>query len=254
MDVEKTENEPNLDALIEAGEEIVGQINREVMFEKEYGPGLGGCMVGAPFSSDVYAKYRNWSEAVKKYTGNHSDSVFLIDVETFSADSAFEKIGDPRYSLSGQLPKPEIVELKTEITRLISGQIRALKKYRVECSNKMEVKKSLPKISNGKAPRIVIHVDRKLGIFCNVNGGNLFYPRLKPVSNIFKTILLLVDQNEPVEINKLASHTNQEGKCVRASLKRFNINFRRIFDVKMDPIKGTDNGIYFADRSNFDFL
>ncbi len=131
MDVENTENEPNLDALIEAGEEIVSQIDNEVMFEREYGP-----RAGAPFSSDVCARYRNWSVSLKKYVYNHSDSVFLIDVEAYSADSAFEKLGDPMYFLFGQLSKPEIVELKAEIMRLIPGQVRALKKYRVEHSNK----------------------------------------------------------------------------------------------------------------------
>ena len=99
-----------------------------------------------------------------------------------------------------------------------------------------------------------VHVDRKFGIYCIDNDIKKFYPKVKPGSQIFKTLLYLVEQGEPVGIDKLASNTGQVTKSVKRSIREFNEKFRIKFNVKADPMVNTGTGLYSANLEKFNFL
>lgn len=103
-------------------------------------------------------------------------------------------------------------------------------------------------------PLLEVHVDRKRGIHCYREGNDIYYPKVRPTSQIFKTLLYLVEQREPVGIATLASNTGQVTKSVKRSIEDFNENSRIIFDVKADLIATTGTGLYYANLEKFNFL
>lgn len=139
-----------------------------------------------------------------------------------------------------------------DIKDIIEGTKRDLPEIVVEAKHMLglRARESAPQPDT----RREVHVDRKLGIYCLDNDTKVFYPKVRPINQIFKTLLYLVDHQEPVGIATLASNTHQVPKSIKRSMEDFNENFRRIFNVKADPIATTGTGLYYANVKSFKFL
>ncbi len=128
------------------------------------------------------------------------------------------------------------------------------KKKSLKYANENPFINSVNKSTSISKSKTSISISRVKGISCNVNGKNTFYPRLKPTSKIFKSIIFLVEKDNPIEISDLAKHTKQKEDTVKASIERVNDTSKRIFDIKYDLIKDADNGIYFMNKDDYIFL
>jgi hypothetical protein len=128
------------------------------------------------------------------------------------------------------------------------------KKKSLKYANENPFINSVNKSTSISKSKTSISISRVKGISCNVNGENTFYPRLKPTSKIFKSIIFLVEKDKPIEISDLAKHTKQKEDTVKASIERVNGTSKRIFDIKYDLIKDADNGIYFMNKDDYIFL
>lgn len=223
-------------------------------------------------SGELNIHYRKFAQQmcslVTKYhinpegSGHIKPKSFYIPFEDlFSAESEFQRQSKDLNDKATQ----KAVVTKMNATRKL---IKDLLYSRIIDSDKPEKDGGLQKlivdinvflderdaIRKGVSLKFAVHVDRKLGIYSRLGDKDIYYPKVRPTSQIFKTLLYLVEHQEPVEITTLASNTKQVSKSVKRSIGEFNLNFKRIFNVKADPIMTTGTGIYYANVKNFKFL